>query len=84
MDDAGVDNCGVTIKCQERPRGDAEQLHHRSHVRPPRRWKQLFGHADHHSTGHPAPEFTCPADSPSSAREMLPLDDATASDNCSR
>ena len=42
-----------------------------------------LGHADHHRQGTTAPEFTfVPADYTVECSDEMPMDDATASDNC--
>ena len=61
------------------------QLRDRSHVhRHRRRWKQLFGYADHHGAGHHRSEFTfVPADYTVECSTRCRWS-ATASDNCRR
>ena len=61
-----------------------EQLRHRSRVHCDGRCgQQRFCHADHHSQDTTAPEFTfVPADYTVECSDEMPMDDATASDNC--
>ena len=45
--------------------------------------EQHVCHADHHGPGHHRPEFTfVPADYTVECSDEMPMDDATASDNC--
>ena len=78
----GVDNCGRSPSRWTPPRRCRRQLRDRSHLHRHRRcWKQPSA-ADHHREDTTAPEFTfVPADYRRVLDEM-PMDDATASDNC--
>ena len=69
-------------KSSETTAGDRRQLRDRSHLHGHRRrWKQLFGHQT--IVEDTAPEFTfVPADYTVECSDEMPMDDATASDNC--
>ena len=87
MDDAtAADNCGeVTIEVSSEPRQVTRlQLRDHAHLHGNgRRWKQRFSDADHHRSDTTAPEFTfVPADYTVECSDEMPMDDATAADNC--
>ena len=87
MDDATAsDNCGeVTIEGQgDDRRRCCGQPHHRSHLHGDRRcWTTAVCYPDHHGPGHHRSEFTFVlADYTVECLDEMPMDDATASDNC--